>query len=105
MEKWINMSRILAECDWLGNHDMVVVWTYLLLHAAHDIDEYRGVTVARGQVAASRRRIVDATGLSEQQIRAALQKLAKRGRITIQATNQCTVVTIKDFDQYCRTER
>lgn len=99
------MSRALLKWQWRDEPNLVVLWTYLLIHAAHDIAEYRGVTVARGQVATCRNKLASETGLNEWQVRVALRRLAKRGRIAIQATKRCTVITIRDFEQYCRTER
>lgn len=59
------MSRALLKWQWRDEPNLVVLWTYLLIHAAHDIAEYRGVTVARGQVATCRNKLASETGLNE----------------------------------------
>ncbi len=102
MEKWINMSRALQEWQWRDEPSTVLLWFYLLLRAEHETEKHRGVTAKRGQVATCRRRLAGETGLSERRVRTALRRLAEEGRITVRGTSQCTLVTIRDYDLYCR---
>jgi len=43
---------------------------------------------------------MEATGLSEQEVKSRLNKLLKNGEIVIETTNLCSIVTLCDYDNY-----
>jgi len=73
-----------------------ILFIHILLTAA----ETKTGKLKKGQVITSRNKLAEETGLSEQQIRTALSKIAATNLITIVATNQHTIITVKSYGAY-----
>ena len=94
------LHRQLLDWEWFDNSNMVHVWIYLLLKANYQDDNWHGMKIPKGSFVTSVSSISKATGLSVQNVRTCLSKLKLTGEITIQVTNQNSIITICKYDNY-----
>ena len=99
--RYIKLSEKILNWEWFTDGNMLKVWIYLLVNAQQFEDgRYRGVELRTGQVITGRKEISRETGLSEQQVRTCLNKLKSTNEITIETTNQYSLITILKYDKY-----
>ena len=79
---------------------MVHLFIHLLISANNEDGEWRGIQIKRGQLITGRKSLNEGTGISEQKIRTCLKRLENTKEITIQSTNQYSIITICKYDNY-----
>jgi hypothetical protein len=89
-------------CPWYADKNCLRLAVHLLLTAQYQPTTESGVALMPGQLITRRPQLVEATGLSDQEIKTALAKLQKYDFITVAATNKFSVVTICKYEQYQR---
>lgn len=97
---YIKLHRKLLDWGWYTDLNVRVVFLHLLLKASFKDSVWRGVPVGRGQLVTSRAHLAAETGLSERQIRTALNKLKTTGEVTVKATKQYTLLTVSNYAFY-----
>lgn len=104
MEGWIMLHRKLLDHAIFKNHKLLQVFLYCLLKASHkEHTQLVGdqlVTLQPGQLATGRKAIASKTGLTEQNVRTALNKLEKCGILTIRKTNKFSIVSIVKWNDH-----
>lgn len=100
---WIKLHRKMMSWEWFKDSNAVHIFVYLLLSAATEPREWRGASIARGQVAITIDELSGRLGLSVKSIRTALGKLEKSGAIEKLSTARYTLVTIANYDSYQAT--
>ena len=100
MKGWVKIHRSMLKWEWWDDHNTARLWLYLLLTAAHEDVRFRGKVIKRGQLATTRVKLAEATGMSEQSVRTSLQRLKSTNEITTKVTNKFTIITICKFDNY-----
>lgn len=96
----IKLYRKMQQWEWYGKPNMVALWVHLLLNANWEDNEWRGMTIKRGQLVTSINAIAVETGLSVSQVRSGLKNLQNSKQITCETTNQMTKVTICNYESY-----
>ena len=104
MEGWIKLHRNLLNWEWFSEPKTLSVFVYFLLSARHNEGSWRGINLKAGELITSRESISNATGLSVQEVRTAMGKLAMTGEITTKATTKYTIVTITNYASYQSAE-
>jgi hypothetical protein len=104
-EGWIKVHRKLGGWGWSDDPIMVAVWVHLLLDASYEDNVWRGRKIERGQLVLGRKAYAKKCGISEQQLRTALNKLKMTSEITTKSTNRYTVVTITKYELYQMDDR
>lgn len=99
-EGWIKIHRKLAQWEWADDPKMVALWIHLLLAANYERIEWHGVTLERGQLATTMKRLSEKTGISEQSLRTIIKRLVDSKQINVQSTNKFTIITISKYDDY-----
>ncbi len=79
---------------------MVHLFIYLLISANKEPGEWRGVKIMRGQLLTGLSSLNKHTGISYQTLRTCLKRLEKTKEINIQATNQYSIITICNYEEY-----
>lgn len=97
---WIKMHRRFTSWEWIGCASMVQLFVWLLLSASDKDERRRGVTVRRGQVLISRRKLSQELHMSERTFRTCISRLQMTGEITTEVTHLYTLVTICNYDNY-----
>lgn len=100
MEGWIKLHRKLTEWEWYKDNNTKSLFIHLLLMANHKDGRFQGQEVKRGQLITGRKVLSVQTGLSEQQIRTALNKLISTNEITIKTTNKNSLISIIRYNSY-----
>lgn len=97
---FIKLHRKLTTWGWYSDGPTKDVFLHLLLTANFRETEWRGTILKPGQVVVGRKKLARELGLSEQQIRTALNHLQSTGEVTIKSTNKFSVVTVENWDKY-----
>ena len=97
---WIKLHRGLKSWEWYGKPCTLALFIHLLLTANHKPHKKQGRIIAAGQLETGRKKLAEKTGLSEQQVRTALQHLEKTKEINQQPTKHYTLITIVNWEKY-----
>lgn len=97
---WIKLFRSMKTWGWYKDTPTKTLFIHLLLEANREDQPWQNIIVKRGQCVVGRKQLSYDTGLSEQQVRTAMQKLKNTGEITTEATNKYTLVTIVNYPLY-----
>jgi hypothetical protein len=104
MSGWIKLHRKLRRWEWYTDTPAKSLFLHLLIDVNREDGSHRGVKVLRGQTITGRMKLSAETGLSQQQIRTALDKLVSTNDITIKATKTHSIITVCNYDDYQHKE-
>ena len=105
MSGWFAVKHGITKHPLLrGKPERIAIWIWLVDNAAwsdtkQDIDG-KVVTVKRGQVAVSQRRLAEEVGVGRQVIRTFLDKLTQENMVNPSLTHGKTVLTICNYEKY-----
>ena len=97
---YICLYRSLLNWEWHDNPSTGWLFVNLLLLANIAPANWQGITLERGQVVTGRKALAIQTGLSERQIRTALEHLEKTGELTRKTTSQYSLITITHYRKF-----
>ena len=97
---YIKLHRKLLDWGWYKDQNTMAVFLHLLLTANFAESEYMGMKILPGQVVIGRKSLAKTLGMSEQNVRTALNHLKSTNEITIKVTNKFSVVTIVKWALY-----
>jgi hypothetical protein len=101
MNGFIKIHRKIKRWGWYSDPAVFNLFLHLIIEANWTDKVSLGVPVAKGQVITGRKKLAKQTGLSEQQVRTALIKLAQTGEISTNVkANKYTIITIRNYRQY-----
>lgn len=100
MSGWIKLHRKIIEWEWYSDANTFRVFMHLLLTANYEDKRWRNIDVKRGQIITGRMELAQTLGLSERQIRTALDKLKMSGVITVKTTNQYSLITVENYSRF-----
>ena len=100
MSGWFKHDRDMFTRPWAKDPKTVSVYDYLHCVAYVNDGTLHGQKIRRGSCPTTRSAIMEATGLTEREVRTRLKKLLEAGEIIIKATNFGTIVTICDYCTY-----
>ena len=99
-EGYVRLHRRLLEWEWFGDSTTVHVLMFILLRVNWQRKVWQGHTIEPGQMITSRASIAEACGLSEKQVRLALDKLNRAGVITTDRAGLGQRVTLQNWAEY-----
>lgn len=76
----------------------LTVWVYLVINANYQNSIVNGIEILCGQCLTSFRKLSSMTGLSERQVRTAIDKLIKHKYIKQQSTHHYTIFTVCNYN-------
>lgn len=97
---WIKLHRQFTKWGWYKDVNTKVVFLHLLLTANYTETEYQGIKLKPGQVPVGRKSLAKELGLTERQVRTAIEHLKSTNEITTWSTSKFTVVTIEKWRDY-----
>lgn len=97
---WIKIHRKIVDWEWYTDSTVVHLFFHLLIHANREEKCWRGITLLPGQVITGRESLALQTGISEQSIRTALNKLKSTSEITSKPYNKFSIITITNWLEY-----
>lgn len=97
---FVVLHRSLLKWGW--HSDPATGWLFinLILLASHAPTEWKGIKLDRGQLITGRKSLSEQTGLSERQIRTALEHLKSTGEVTIKPTNKYSLITLVNYRKF-----
>lgn len=100
MSGFVKLHRKLFDWEWYSDINVRIVFLHLLLKANWKDSNYKGIIIKRGQVIIGNKTTPQEIGVSVQKFRTAINKLKSTREITHEATNQFTVLTLVNYDNY-----
>lgn len=97
---FIKLDRNILNWEWYRNRNVKDLFLHCLLKANHTDKNWEGIVVKRGSFVTGRKILSRELGMSEQQIRTALDKLKATKEITIKSTSQYSILTINNYNLY-----
>ena len=97
---FIALHRSLLSWGWHADPATGWLFVNLLLMANWTDSEWQGMTIKRGQLVTGRKALAAQTGLSERQIRTALDHLKSTNELTIKTTNKFSLITIVNYGKF-----
>jgi hypothetical protein len=97
---FVKLDRALLDWEWFGDSNTVHVLIYLLLEVNWQPGKWQGIDIEPGSKVTSRAKIAGATGLSEKQVRLALERLEKSNVITRSGAGLGQLVTLVNWAKY-----
>ena len=97
---WVKLHRSILTWEWFTDVNTAHFFEYCIVKANHDDDTWRGIRIKRGSFLSSYETMHVESGLTVQKIRTAIEKLKSTGEITSEATNNYTIITVCNYDNY-----
>lgn len=94
---YIKLFRKMLTWEWYKDTNTTRVFLHILLKANYKPSRYKGVEIGAGECVCGRKQWAEDLGLSEQQVRTALNHLKSTNEITIRATNKFSVVKVEKW--------
>ena len=99
-ETWIKLNRNMLEWRWYKDQNTKALFIHLLIKASIKNQDYRDVSVRRGELVTSLATLANETGLSIQNVRTALGHLKSTGEVTIKKVGKISVISIPQYERY-----
>jgi hypothetical protein len=100
MNGGISLSRKILEWEWYTDANTLRVFLHLILSANWKSSHFRGREIQRGQCITGRVKLARDLKISEREVRTALEHLKMTGEISIETTNQYSVITVVKYSAY-----
>lgn len=97
---FIKLDRSITRWRWFQDRNTLQLWLYILINANVTDRDFMKITIHRGQMATSHQSLSDATGLTVNQVRTALEHLSSTGEITIRRRPKFLVISVVNYDLY-----
>ena len=102
--RWYRQDSNIFDRPWAKDPKAVALYIYLHCAAYVQPGMYHGQMVRRGSVPTSRSAIMEATGLSEYDVKSRLKLLVRSNEIILKISNVGTIITVCDYDGYVSQE-
>lgn len=102
-EGWIKLHRRLLEWEWWEDHNTTRLFLYLLITANHAPKRWKGISIPIGSLIVGRKALAESLGLSEKNVRTALEHLKSTNEVAIKSYSFCSLIEIKNWKKYQMT--
>lgn len=96
----IAIDRQIMEWEWWGDINVFRLWMVILMLANWQDKKWQGKTIKRGSFVTSYASLSEASGLTLQQTRTAINKLKSTGEIEQIVTNKYQVIIVANYEKY-----
>ncbi len=97
---YIKIKRKIGEWGWFSDNPVFCLFMHMLLLANWKDKYWKGIEIKRGQFISGRKALAEITGLTEQQVRTAVNKLKSTKEITSKTTKVGTLYTVVNYNTY-----
>lgn len=101
---YILLYRKITQRDWYKNVPVKTVFIHCIMKANWTDKMYKGEVVKRGTFITSRRKLADETGLTEREVRTALEILVDNKMIDKIPSKSNTLVIVLNYDLYQKND-
>ena len=99
-EGWISLHRKITEWEWYTDVNTCHLFIHCILKANHEAQTWRGIVIERGSFVTSYPKLALETGLTIKQIRNAIFKLKRAGKMAHSSTAKYSIISIKNYNKY-----
>lgn len=99
-EGFIKLFRSMINWEWYQDANTTRVFLHLLLNANLEESRFKNHIIPKGSLVVGRKTLAETLGISEQNVRTALNHLKSTNEITIKSTNRFSIVTIVNWEKY-----
>lgn len=99
-EGFTKFPNALRAAPWRNEPKTVAVYFFLRMNAAHFESGWNSISIEPGQILSGRAQIAAETGLTQNEVRTALDHLKRTGYITIKTTNKFSVFSFVDKENF-----
>lgn len=100
MSGWIKLHRKFLDWEWYSDINTKIVFLDFLLKANIKDTKYMGRIIPKGSLVVKIKELSRCLGLTENEIRTAINHLKLSKAITTKSTNRFTVVTVVNYNVY-----
>lgn len=100
MDGFNAIHKKIWEWEWATDPKMISLMLYLVHHASFKDTRWKGREIKRGQAIIGLRSVSAKTGISMQSLRTCIERLKSTHEITIESTNQYSIVTVCNYSKY-----
>ena len=100
VRSYITIARSIQEWEWFDDPSTLALFIHLLLDANYKEKKWHGITLHRGQLVTSIRRLSEHCGLSINTVQKSLSKLESSGAIKKEPCSRYSLVTIVHYSHY-----
>jgi hypothetical protein len=97
---YIKIYRKFKDWEWYTNINVKTLFLHCLIRANHKSINYQGIKIDRGEFLTSIRTLSIETGLSERQVRTALDKLVLTNELTSKSNNKYRIIKVLKYNEY-----
>jgi hypothetical protein len=97
---YLMLNKEIKRHEYLTDYKTFHLFLWLLLDANFLDANFKGIPIKRGQKMTSLNSLVIETGLTEREVRTALEKLIKSNHIIKKTTNKNTLLTVVEYEYY-----
>lgn len=97
---YIKIFHKMLDWGWYGDTNTFRVFMHILLRANYRESEYLGHKIGAGECVFGRRAWAEKLGLSERQIRTAIDHLKSTNEIAVRTTNKFSVITVVKWEDW-----
>lgn len=97
---WVKLHTKLLNWEWYSDINVTRLFIHLLLKANWKDRRFKNIKVQRGSLITGRKKLAEETGLTERQVRTALEKLKMSNNIAIKTTTKYSIITIQNYNLY-----
>ena len=99
-EGFIKLYRSMTKWEWYQDANTTRVFLHLLFNANLEESRYKNHVIPKGSLVIGRKALAETLGISEQNVRTALNHLKSTNEITIKSTNRFSIVTVVNWEKY-----
>ena len=97
---YIKLHRKFKNWEWYKNIPVKTLFSHCLIMANFKNKKWQGIDIKRGSFITSYKTLSNETGLSERQIRTALDKLKLTNELTVKSNTRYSVITVLKYNDY-----
>lgn len=95
---YIKLFRKMLTWEWYTDTNTFRVFMHILLRANYEPSRYKGHEIGAGECVFGRKKWAKELGLSERQVRTALEHLKSTNEVTTRATNRFTIIHVEKWE-------
>lgn len=97
---FVVMYRKFRDWEWYTDSKTKAVFIELILSASFRDSSFQGYEVKRGSLVTSIHSLAVTLGLTDKEVRTALNHLKQTGEVAIKTTNKFSIITVKNYNLY-----
>ena len=94
---YVKLFRKMLTWEWYGDTNTTRLFLHILLKVNYEPSRYRGHEIGAGECVFGRKKWAKELGMSERQVRTALEHLKSTNEVTTKATNKFTIIHLEKW--------